>query len=226
MLFRIRSSPKAVSCRTSARFQLEPLEDRLTPSAVTISSGVLSISDLSNANDKIAITTAPNGSLMVSSNLGSATFTGVTAVNLNLGNGNENVRIDSLFGVAVSVSAGNGNNNITIGNEAMTAVAVGGGNNNITTGTGQNVITVNGNGNNNINAAGAWDNITVNGNGNNNIDDTGSYDLIVLNGNGNNNITNTGTGSSIEIVGNATGHNNIKGALSTGGGTSSVFIPA
>jgi hypothetical protein len=191
------------------RPQIELLEDRNCPSVAYLD-GTLFITDPSNRNDNIQVAPAANGGAEVSSNLGSGNFGPVDAVVVNLGSGNDNVRIGSLPGATVNVTVLNGNDNIAIGKEVSILVTAGEGNNNIQTGNASPTqISVTGNGNNNIQAAGTGDSIEVVGNGHNNIMDTGSNDVINLNGNGNNNIDNQGQGSYTYLVG--TGHNHLRG---------------
>jgi len=188
-------------------------ETNAPPPAITYLNGTLFITDLSNHNDHIEVSAAPNGGATVTSDLGSATFAQVTSVLVSLGSGNDRVRVGDLPGASVVVDAADGNNHIRIGNEATTVVAVGAGNNRITTAAagpslvsvigdgnnqifasaGQNVIDLTGRGNNQIAAIGASNSINLSGNGNNDIDADGVNDSIAVTGNGNNNIDDDGT---------------------------------
>jgi hypothetical protein len=226
-------------------FFQEPIDIVPAPSpaaSVAYLNGTVFITDLTNGNDHITVTSTAGGGASVSSNLGTATFTSVNAVVVSLSGGNSSVSIGSLPGATVNVTALDGNNHITIGNESEIVVTLGGGNNsvstgnaapvqifisgngnnNISAGTGDNVINVYGNGNNQISTAGTNDFIEVLGNGNNKIQDTGSNDLIELGGDGNNNIDNAGAGSFTEIL-SGSGHNKIHGdwGFADGGGGAS-----
>ena len=200
--------PKRARRRPPTALRLEQLEDRLTPSTISFSNGVLSIADPSNGNDHVKIAPAANGGVTVRSNLGSGAFgPAVTEIDLNLGNGNENVQIDSLPGVVVSVTAGDGNNELEFGNEAVIDVTVGGGNNEIETGAGLVTVSVNGGGDNTIDLGAGVNNVFVSGGGDNQHHGRQPRDFIQVVGDGNNHIKDTGTDGKVVVIGN--GNNNI-----------------
>ena len=209
MSFGFLSSKEAGRRRPSAALRLEQLEDRLTPAAISFSSGVLSIADPSNSSDHVRITPTANGGVRLDSNLGDGVFgPAVTEIDLNLGNGNECVKIGNLPGVVVSITAGNGNDHITAGNEAVLAVLVGSGDNDIQTGAGLVTVSVDGGGNNSIHLGAGVNNVFVSGDGNNRITAGGAHDFIQVVGNGNNSIKDTGADGTVAVIGN--GNNNVK----------------
>jgi parallel beta-helix repeat protein len=122
------------------------------------------------------------------------TYSGITAINIFLQNGNENVNVDKSLTIPTNVTAGNGNDNIKLGNGTNT-VQLGTGNDHIQAGDGTNTIMAG--------AAGSKGNIEIDlGNGLDN--------LVQLMGNGNDNVkAGDGNGDTVIIVGDGNDHVNL-----------------
>jgi hypothetical protein len=193
--------------------------------------GTLFVLDTSNANDTVRMTSLPNGSVNVSSNLGSGSFPHVNTIVTALGGGTNNVQIGSVPNASVIVTGLDGNNTVNVGKSSKLVVHVGGGSNRIQAddasqgfrfigvgGNGNNSIDLlrgntsevllAGNGSNHINAAGKNDFLEVLGNGNNFVTDSGTGDIVWIGGDGNNSVSNLGTDSFTVILA-GTGNNQV-----------------
>src|SRR5262249_41416956 len=100
-----------------------------TSTHVAYLNGTLIVSDTSSASDAVQIASVGRGSVRVTSNLGSNTYSPVNSIFVALGSGNNNVQIGNLPGVTVNVTALDGNNTINVGATRKLAIQVGAGNN-------------------------------------------------------------------------------------------------
>ena len=124
----------------------------------------------------------------------------LSAVDITLQNGNDNVHFNPTLTLSAVVSGGAGNDNVQLG----------AGNNNVTLGNGSDSVQA-GSGNNTVTVGNGNDSIQL-GNGNNAITAGNGYDLVQF-GNGNNTVM-LGTGSDLVIGGN--GNNTITAADAAG----------
>ncbi len=124
----------------------------------------------------------------------------LSAVDITLQNGNDNVHFNPALTLSAVVSGSAGNDNVQLG-DGNNKVTLGNGGDSVQAGSGNNTVTV-GNGNDSIQL----------GNGNNAITAGNGYDLVQL-GNGNNTVM-LGTGSDLVIGGN--GNNTITAADAAG----------